>query len=231
VCFAFVAPIILTRLYFLQHAFVDLADHGTHCVDTIFRIAPLARVFVGQVLSMTQASPIQPLVDGIYWAVDTVRCDVLSLSVGTQLFDAQLQAAMQHAVARGVVVVCAAANYGQLLRSNIAYPAAFGNVICVGSHTRQGRVSVYSSAGRELDFLAPGDGVLGATSRGGEQARDGTSMAVPFVAGLAALLVPYLASYGVVPDTHVIRLSLRAMANSRDHDDGRGVSSSCMSNM
>lgn len=199
--------------------------HGTHCASVLAKIAPTAQLFCGKVLH-GERSDVRHLCDGIYWAVDIWNCNVLSLSLGTPAYSEQLGNAINYAVARGVIVVCAAANFGHLFQNNVCYPAAFGNVICVGSHGERGRASSFSSTGRQVDFLAPGEGVLGAKAHehNGEIALEGTSMATPFASGLAALLWAYVwAEFGLSLNTHVARFLLQKMSTSPgSHDELRG---------
>jgi hypothetical protein len=204
---------------------------GTHCVGTIAALAPKATFFVGKVFDeykadetgkwMTAPGEIKVLCEAIYHAVDVFGCHALSLSCGTRAYSAELEDAIQYAAQRGVIILCAAANYGRLLKNNISYPAAFGNVICVGSHSVHGDASVFSSAGREVDFLAPGENVLSAVYNGGKGGRSGTSMAVPFVTALAALLATFMADRGVLLNCEITRMLLRALCSS-EHTSKRG---------
>ena len=139
--------------------------------------------------------------------------DVLNLSLGGPFLcsDAQpLQDAFDQANAAGAVVVVAAGNDNDDA-SNYT-PASCGNVIAVGATTIENKRARYSNYGARVDVMAPGgdtsrdldndgepDGVLstvrpGATSPGlispedGYAYFNGTSMASPHVAGVAALL-------------------------------------------
>lgn len=54
------------------------------------------------------------------------------------------------------VVLCAAGNEGKSDRNTICYPARAGNLIVVGACDRLGNRCAYSSIGRELSLLSPG---------------------------------------------------------------------------
>jgi hypothetical protein len=94
------------------------------------------------------------LVEGIKWAVEQ-KVDVLSLSLGSEKSSNRLFKALQFALNRGMIVVSAASNYGQNTSYSIGFPVRYGHIICTGAHN-----SAFSSIGREVDFLAPGEDIF-----------------------------------------------------------------------
>jgi hypothetical protein len=208
-----------------EEAWLDQNGHGTQCASIITMVAPDCDLYVAKVLHDDQKpSRVRLMSDAIYWAVDEVECKVLSISAGTMAYNAGLCAAINHAIVNGVIVLCAAANYGRLFQSSIAYPAAFGNVICVGSHDERGQVSRYSSAGREVDFLAPGENILVAmAAQKNRSSQSGTSLSVPFAAGLCALLDARARGLGYELDNEAARILMRTLCTSPGtHDNARG---------
>ncbi|MEO5760728.1 MAG: S8 family serine peptidase [Vicinamibacteria bacterium] len=139
--------------------------------------------------------------------VNPVR--VINLSLGGTSRSQTLKDAIDRAVAAGITVVASAGNDNI---STVDYPAAFDNVIAVGSVDARKIKAPYSSFGTALDLMAPGgditrddtgdgrpDGILQQTFDPALAARGrydafgyyfvvGTSQAAPQVSALAALL-------------------------------------------
>jgi thermitase len=111
---------------------------------------------------------------------------VINLSLGAPVSAYSLQAAVQYAWQRGAVIVAAAGNDG-INQPN--YPANYPNVIAVASTNAQDVKSAFSNYGTWIEVAAPGEDILSTYPRDWYAYLDGTSMAAPHVAGLAALLV------------------------------------------
>jgi subtilisin family serine protease len=88
--------------------------------------------------------------------------------------------------ARGCVLVAASGNSG---KEEQFWPAAFDEVIAVGSVDTDGRPSRFTSTGQHVGLCAPGERVPTCALEGGYQLATGTSFAAPFVAGAAGLLL------------------------------------------
>jgi serine protease len=130
--------------------------------------------------------------------------DVLNFSlgsVGATSCSAIEQQVYERIIAAGKIVVAAAGNAA----SNAGYytPGNCPNVITVGAVTREGERAYYSNYGPNIDVMAPGgeqkdtnasttitieDGILSLNASGDYLYLQGTSMAAPHVAGLAALM-------------------------------------------
>ncbi|WP_454063857.1 S8 family serine peptidase [Candidatus Nitrospira salsa] len=149
------------------------------------------------------------IIDAIRWAAglnvpDAPQNDtpakVINMSLGaagvncpTQ--DQATQSAIRDAVLAGTTVVVAAGN--DAIDASQATPASCHDVITVAASDPRGHlVSRYSNFGQTVDILAPGgdraggdaDAVL-STVEGGYAFYNGTSMAAPHVAGVAALIL------------------------------------------
>jgi subtilisin family serine protease len=127
---------------------------------------------------------------GITWAVDQ-GADVINLSLAGPGASAVLQAAVNYATERNVVVVAAAGNLAPGQAAQPEYPAACDGVIAVGATDRSNNLASFSNTGSWVDLVAPGVDVFTAAPRTGTRpyvSVSGTSFASPLVAGAALLL-------------------------------------------
>ena len=191
----------------------DEHGHGTHCAGTVAQstnnaigvagVAPEAAIMPLRVLDKNGSGHWGGIAAAIRWAADH-DANVISMSLGGGMPSNTVARAIQYAHGKGVTVIAAAGNAS---RARVEYPAAHAHVIAVGAVRYDETLTFYSSYGRGLDLVAPGgdlrvdqngdglpDGVLQNTILRGDPSRhdyvawQGTSMATPHVAGVAALI-------------------------------------------
>jgi subtilisin family serine protease len=121
--------------------------------------------------------------NGIIWATNH-GAQIINLSLGGPNPSSTLKSAVDYAYSHGVTVVAAAGNDG----GNILYPAVYSDVIAVGAVDISNNRAVFSNFGPELDVSAPGVSILSTYPGGSYAYLSGTSMAAPFVSGLASIL-------------------------------------------
>ena len=109
--------------------------------------------------------------------------DIINLSLGGEIGSHVLLQAVNFARSQGVSVVAAVGNEGV---GSINYPAAYDGVLGVSSVGKNGRVSVFSNYGNEVDISAPGVGIL--TAWGDEEYVNftGTSVSTAIVSAAIA---------------------------------------------
>jgi serine protease len=184
----------------------DDQGHGTHVAGTIAEstnngegcagIAPEAVIMPLKVLSKDGFGSLGDIADAVRYAADH-GANVINMSLGGPFPSAILHSACQYAYKKGVTIVCAAGNSGG---EGVGYPAAFPECIAVSSVGPGGKLAPYSSYGSQVALAAPGgDKSLGASAGilqnsvvdGADDyySLQGTSMASPHVAGVAALLI------------------------------------------
>lgn len=188
----------------------DDHGHGTHVAGTIAQmtnngvgvagIAPKAKIMPLKVLSKRGAGTAGDIADAIRFAADE-GANIVNLSLGGGPRSLIMEAAVRYARTKGVLVVCAAGNGA---RNRVEFPAAYVGSFAVSSVGPDGKLAYYSSYGRQIDVAAPGGnkqlgedaGILQNTitpiavdKRNTYLSFQGTSMAAPHVAGVAALVM------------------------------------------
>jgi len=149
-------------------------------------VAPNASIMPLRVLNASGVGSYSDVAAAIVFAADN-GAQVINLSLGGSSPSATLEAAVNYAIAKGVIIVAAAGNNGT---EGALYPAAYPDVIAVGSVDRDLQHSAFSNYGPLIDIWAPGRDIL-STQRDGTYALvTGTSFAAPYVAGAEAVGMP-----------------------------------------
>jgi serine protease len=213
--------------------------HGTHVTGTVAQstnnalgvagIASGCSIMPVKVLSSAGSGTATQIANGITFAADH-GAHVINMSLGTTAASSTIENAVKYAYQKGVVIVCAAGNNA----AAVNYPAAYdAYCIAVGATKYDEVYTSYSSYGASLDLAAPGgntgedlngdgygDGVLQQTfnpstkntSELGYYYLNGTSMASPHVAGVAALVI---SKYGLKGRPDSVRNILQATAEDK----------------
>lgn len=171
---------------------MDDNGHGTHVSGTIaavdntlgvLGVAPGVKLYGIKVLDANGSGTYAQVIAGLDWAAAN-HMQVVNLSLGGSVGSSALQTAVDNAFKAGVVVCAAAGNSG----GAVGFPAAYPSCICVSAVDANKQIAAFSSRGPEVDVAAPGTGVLSTYPNAAYATMQGTSMATPHVAAVAALV-------------------------------------------
>lgn len=178
----------------------DSDDHGTHTAATIagrpvngrsVGVAPEAELASAMVIE--GGVVLARVLGGMDWALSQ-GIQILNMSLGFRGWWEEFIPIIEILRSQNVLPIIAVGNEGP---GTSRSPGNYPNVLSVGAHNQNRIVWDDSSSQRfkrtkdpiAPDLVAPGVEVISAQPGGGYQAMDGTSMATPHVAGLAALLM------------------------------------------
>ena len=172
-------------------------EHGTHVAGIIASsanngvggtgVAPNIKIMPINVFDGLYAGTVD-IIEAIHYAVKN-GADIINMSLGDTYYSKALNNAVQEANKKGVLLIAASGNEGDLKKSNKrVYPAAFSHVISVGATTSKDKRATYSNYDSSVDITAPGDKILSTFPNNNYAYMSGTSMATPVVTGVAALI-------------------------------------------
>jgi len=163
------------------------SGHGTHIANIIAMVAPHAKIMPIRVLNSDGGGTLFDILAGIVYAVDH-GAQVINMSFSAVDNSPFLEEAVHYAAAKQVLLIAAAAGATGYLE----FPAAYDQVIAVGATKNDDHIASFSAAyGAQVDIFAPGELIYSAYYGGRTAWWSGTSMAAPFVAGAAALMIDY----------------------------------------
>lgn len=184
-----------------ERTYNDRDGHGTHVAGIIgalnneigtVGVAPDAELYAIKVIGANGVGNQSDVVKGIEWALNK-HLHIVNLSITTTQYSTIMERIFHDAYEKGLLMISAAGNTETALPSsvNVLYPGRFPSVISVGSINTLYKKSWFSYFGQSLEFVAPGEDIYSTyVPRNKNElyaSASGTSMAAPYVTGVAAL--------------------------------------------
>ena len=178
---------------------MDRNGHGTHVAGTIAAlrngdgvvgVAPSVHLYALKVFGDDGSANYSDIIAAVEWAVRN-GIQVANHSYGSSGNPGTLvRDAFDNSYAKGVLHVAAAGNEGNVPgnRDTVIYPARYNSVIAVAATGTTDTRPSFSSTGPDVELSAPGVNINSTWLNDGYRLANGTSMASPHVAGVAALV-------------------------------------------
>ncbi|MGM0841741.1 MAG: S8 family peptidase [Bacillota bacterium] len=184
--------------------------HGTHVSGIIaaekgngiggYGVAPNSDIVSIDVFHRSMFVTDYTIAEGVLEAIRQ-KVKVINMSLGTYFLSPIIKDAIKKATDAGIVVVASAGNDGADM---VNYPASFENVISVGATNDKNQLAEFSTYGKSVDVVAPGEQIYSSVfdyDKTSSFAKlSGTSMSAPMVTGVVSLLLskyPNLSPYQV----------------------------------
>lgn len=176
---------------------MDRAGHGSHVASTIAAVnnglgmvgvAPKTKIMPVKALGDNGQGDIHTISKAIMWAADQ-KVDFITMSLGAPMTAPLLENAIKYATNKGCIIFCAAGNSGP--NTDVMYPAKYDECISIGAIDEHLNRTNFSCSGDSLDFLAPGQNILGCVPGNRYALMSGTSMSNPYAVGCASLLLSW----------------------------------------
>ncbi len=199
---------------------MDESNHGTHVsgivvgsTENIFSFSsstnPRVQIMVLKFLNSAGIGTTSKAIDAIYYAINN-GAKIINNSWGGPGYSRALHRTILDTFLKNILFVAAAGNgdkHGGTNNDELPlYPASYDvpNIISVGAIDDFGDLAKFSNFGPiGVDVVAPGFKIISTQPGGGFEFLTGTSMAAPFVSGLAALMVqksPHFTGYQLKRD-------------------------------
>lgn len=172
----------------------DCNGHGTHVAGTVggslYGVAKSVWIHSVRVLGCNGGGSWSGIIQGIDWVIaNRSGPSVINMSIGSNNLFQPVNDAVERGSAAGVVFVLAAGNYST--DACLQSPGSSPSAVTVGASGYRDLGADFSNYGKCVDIYAPGVSITSAAI-GDDTATavfSGTSMASPYVAGAAALLL------------------------------------------
>jgi subtilisin family serine protease len=179
---------------------LDENGHGTHIAGIIQQYCHNnVKIMIAKTLNKYGKGEIKATINALKWAANS-KADIILICNNTNIYNSELRDAIEYAWSNNALIISPVGNDGV---EKITYPAGYLYVLGVAScddpSISENKISVsnFSTRGREVSILAPGNNILSTTPSyasylnkfnipQGHGRLSGTSQAAAYVAAIAA---------------------------------------------
>ncbi|MBN2043170.1 MAG: hypothetical protein JW754_05190, partial [Candidatus Aenigmarchaeota archaeon] len=170
----------------------DDHGHGTRVASIIDDVAPSSELVVAKVIDSNGNGYESDVLKGLEYC-EREGVDIISISIGAGSYSGfcdsnPVAEYVNELVGKGIIVIAATGNDGS---TSIKSPSCASKAIRVASSDKSDAISGFSNVNYFTDVLAPGENIVVEGLEGEQVSASGTSLSVPFVSGLAALLIEH----------------------------------------
>ena len=174
----------------------DENGHGTHIAGIVSAerngvgvvgVAPRAELYVAKAFGADGKTEYPAIEKSVRWLCDN-NVDVINMSFSSSYTSSKYRSLIWETHRRGVSVICAAGNEGELGENTIGYPANYPETVAVSAVDINKNIADFSSRGRAAEICAAGKDVYSTYPGGRYATLSGTSMACPIITGAVAIL-------------------------------------------
>ncbi|SCL23763.1 Peptidase inhibitor I9 [Micromonospora pallida] len=168
---------------------IDCDGHGTHVAGTIgsktYGVAKQVRLHAVKILNCQGGSTASAMLAGVDWVTANAVKPAVANTSWNWPYSQTMADALTAMIDSGVFLATSAGNTGA--DSCDRLPRALTAAVAVAASTSTDERASYSSTGACVDLYAPGSSILSTQPKNSTAVFNGTSMATPHVAGVAAL--------------------------------------------
>lgn len=229
----------------------DPRGHGTHCAGIVagnvrsdngnrYGVAKDVNLKIAKVISNNGVGSTSSIVDALDWAI-TKQFNVVSMSLASSVEINESPSKLfeeigKRALKNDCLLIAAAGNDSSRpsVPNPVSSPANVSSVMAVAAIDRQFKVASFSNAGINsstggiVDFCAPGVDIFSAYTLKSKtspkyQAMSGTSMATPFVAGVAAIFIQRFPDKSATEIWKLMEQNAKKIDGQKFRDIGNGL--------